>query len=138
MTSDEFDAIGVEAANHGVDADLMRAIRIAENGWGDEAVGAYMGVRPENPPATRAEALQVACASVRDILASSPTTWSIVPGVVYQNSERYQRLALSPATLAYLDSRWAPAGAANDPHNKNANWLRDVTAAYSYFAMREN
>lgn len=45
---------------------------------------------------------------------------------------------LQPATpgkgpvdfIAFLASRWAPQGAANDPTDLNANWAHNVTAIY--------
>jgi hypothetical protein len=30
--------------------------------------------------------------------------------------------------IAFLGSRWAPVGAANDPTNLNSNWVRNVQA----------
>ena len=32
--------------------------------------------------------------------------------------------------IDFLGARWAPQGAANDPTNLNANWVRNVAAIY--------
>ena len=33
--------------------------------------------------------------------------------------------------IAFLGSRYAPIGAKNDPHNLNANWVKNVTYLYN-------
>lgn len=32
--------------------------------------------------------------------------------------------------VAYLGSKWAPVGVANDPHGLNQNWAKNVTAIW--------
>lgn len=108
---------------------------MAENGWGDEPVGAYMGVEdPQHPPATRADALREACASLRDIIAKMRVAGvqltEIGDGQIDQAFQRYRRFVLTAAAFAFIQREWAPIGALNDPHNKNAHWLDDVTDAY--------
>lgn len=43
-------------------------------------------------------------------------------GRIYKGDGRY--------TIAAIQQRWAPGGAANDPTNLNANWIRNVSRYY--------
>ena len=43
----------------------------------------------------------------------------------------WDRAMVDPAAfVAFLSSRWAPVGAANDPTGLNAHWAGNVTAVY--------
>jgi hypothetical protein len=139
VNADEYNAIGQQALLHGLDPELLRAIRVAENGWADDPAGDYMGVEdPRHTPATRADALREAAASLRDIIARIPygtRIFEIADGQVYQGAERYRRLVFTDAALAFIRDQWAPLRAANDPHNKNANWLANLTSAHQQLAQ---
>lgn len=125
MNSIEIAAIQRQAQAHRIEWELAVAVRIAENGLGDEPGGAYMGVLP--PRATRDESLQVACATLRNMIANASvdvTTFAVM------TVGDYGALVLSPDTLEWIRDHWAPIGAANDPNNKNANWLTNVSGWY--------
>lgn len=136
MNEFEYDAIGTEAYRHGLDPDLPRAVRVAENGWGDAPAGKYyMGViDPQGRTLAPADAIREACASLRDIIAkmrlAGVQLTELGDGQIYQGGERYRRFVISEAAFAFIQGEWAPLEALNDPHGLNAHWLADVSDAY--------
>lgn len=133
MMLDEYSAIRRQAYLHGVDPNLMLAIRIAENGFADKPVGAYMGVLPQ--VMDREEARREAAASIRNhmlmmLRSLQGAAYEIIDGEPYKDGQRYRTLALTKAAITTIRDRWAPLGAANDPNDKNANWVRNVMIWY--------
>lgn len=105
------------AAEIGVPAAFLAAIRIAENG----RAGREFGVLSESADTYEAQA-RIAALSIRN------------------NSYRYvarfkewptdAQGGLSEAFTKFMAARWAPVGATNDPTSLNANWPRNVWRVY--------
>lgn len=118
LPSDEQHVILAMADAFGVPATLLAAIRLAENGREARAFGIL-----SIPDCDTYGAQCRACAETiknnlgRFTNATKASPWS-ADGT------------LSDAYLAFLQSRYAPMGAANDPGNLNSSWLTNVTRVY--------
>lgn len=66
---------------------------------------------------------------VRSIKVSSPEEASRIVYHSVTNNERRWKKAGSPGKfIDFMQKRWAPIGASNDPENKNKNWAPNVRA----------
>ena len=105
------------AAEIGVPAAFLAAIRIAENG----RPGREFGVLSENADTYDAQC-RIAALSIRNNQ--------------YRYVARFREWptdaqgGLSEAFTKFMASRWAPVGTENDPTNLNANWPGNVWRAY--------
>lgn len=127
MLLSEIATIKIQAEFHYVDPRFITAIRVAENGLGDTFAGAPYGVLPD--PNNVAKSLQVACASIRDLILAIQTA----KVSIFSHSESYGNyisLVYSNEAIKAIAAHWAPIGADNDPNNKNANWISNVTNWY--------
>lgn len=108
------------AAEVGVPATLLAALRLAENG----GAGREFGVLSEDAATYEAQA-RIAAVSLRNNLLR------FVGGkdAVKQAIDATTGLACA-AFVEFMGRRWAPVGAENDPHNLNANWTGNVKRAY--------
>ena len=105
------------AAEIGVPAAFLAAIRIAENG-GD---GRQFGVLSESADTYEAQA-RIAALSIRN------NQWRHV--LRFKEWPVDGTGLLSEGFVKFMQSRWAPIGADNDPNGLNANWSRNVLRAY--------
>ena len=119
LPEEEQAAIVRTAAEVGVPAVFLAAIRIAENG----RAGREFGVLSEAADTYEAQA-RIAALSIRN------------------NTYRYvlrfkewpvdsQTGGLSEAFTKFMATRWAPINAANDPDGLNAHWPKNVWRVYS-------
>jgi hypothetical protein len=46
---------------------------------------------------------------------------------ITNNLARWERAGRPEPFILFMARRWAPVGAANDPHGLNLNWVRNVT-----------
>jgi hypothetical protein len=115
---------------------LLLAMVRAEGGQ-EAFVRAVQCSKPEIT--TFAGALAVACKTVRNRILDFETR-GLGPLFTVVHSDRAdpwtheaapRRLAFSDTFIAFLASRWAPQGVANDPTNLNANWAGNVSAIYA-------
>ena len=101
------------AAEIGVPATFLAAIRIAENG----RAGREFGVLSEAADTYEAQA-RIAALSIRNN--------------TYRHVARFREWpvdaqgVLSEAFTKFMGSRWAPVGTENDPTNLNVHWPRNV------------
>ncbi len=107
------------AAEIGVPAAFLAAIRMAENG----RPGQEFGVLSENADTYDAQA-RIAALSIRNN--------------TYRYVARFKEWpvdartgGLSEAFTKFMAARWAPVGVENDPTNLNANWPGNVWAYYA-------
>lgn len=91
------------AASFGIDARLIQAVVNAEG----NIVKAVQCSIPS--VTTRDQALRILCRSA-----------------VHALSDFVQQQQLAGDFVAFWGKRWAPVGAANDPHGLNANWATNV------------
>jgi hypothetical protein len=119
--SDEWLMIRAAALAHGVDAFFLAAIRQAENG----GPGKEFGVLTIKAP-TYSEQLEAACATVRNRMVERPPRLR-----VRLLKSGISRLCLNDDWIGWFASRWAPLGAANDPHELNPHWVDNVCALYA-------
>ena len=105
------------AAQVGVPATFLAAIRIAENG----GPGREFGVLSENAPTYEAQcrtaALSIRNNQYRHIVSKG--TWPI-------GKDGH----LSSSFIVFMADRWAPHHADNDPNDLNANWPKNVERVY--------
>lgn len=108
---------------------LLLAIIQAEGGR-DAYIRAIQCSRPAC--ATFEEALAWGCKTLRNLASNTPATIIVHKlGKDPWTGEASSRcLAVSPRYIEILGARWAPIGVANDPHGLNANWIKNVKAAY--------
>jgi len=112
------------AADIGVPAAFLAAIRLAENG----RPGREFGVLSEAADTYEAQA-RVAALSVRN------NQYRYVARFKEWPVDAQGRL--SEAFTKFMSSRWAPVGVENDPANLNANWPGNVWAYYSGSSVSE-
>ncbi len=141
MIQSELDAIKNQAAFHGIPWQLVAAVRVAENGTGDALDGAPYGVLDPRVLALRSqsESLREACASLREKIVAaqhSVPVWTEGAGMPIDETRRYVTMMLTDAAIEEIRKTWAPPRAANDPNNKNANWVGNVTTWYRRFLAR--
>ena len=105
------------AAEVGVPATFLAAIRIAENG----RAGREFGVLSEAADTYEAQA-RVAALSIRN------NQYRYV--LRFKEWPTDAQGGLSEAFTKFMAQRWAPVGAGNDPGNLNAHWPRNVFRAY--------
>lgn len=99
----------LSAAQHwGQDPRLIQAMVQAEGGPDAFVRAVQCSVAVSNFP----QAVEVACRT------ATHRMWEYVKE---HDSEPY---------VLYLGSKWAPIGAANDPHELNANWVHNVYDAW--------
>jgi hypothetical protein len=103
------------AADVGIDARLLAAIRKAEMG----GPGREFGILSVPAPTYYAQA-SIAATTIRNNVGRYE-----VMGDAAMVNGRY-----TDAFIAYLGSRYAPMGASNDPNGLNENWVRNVSAFY--------
>ena len=113
----EQQAILQTAAEVGVPATFLAAIRIAENG----RAGREFGVLSELAETYEAQA-RIAALSIRNN--------------VYRYVLRFKEWpvdgtgGLSEAFTKFMAARWSPVGATNDPTNLNQHWPKNVWRVY--------
>jgi hypothetical protein len=107
------------AADVGVPAAFLAAIRLAENG----RPGREFGVLSEAADTYEAQC-RIAALSIRNN--------------TYRFVEKFDRWPIDAATgqlgrsfVDYMASRWAPRGVENDPNDLNAHWPKNV---WKYFS----
>ena len=105
------------AAEIGVPATFLAAIRIAENG----RAGREFGVLSEAADTYEAQA-RIAALSIRN------NQWRHV--LRFKEWPVDGTGFLSEGFVKFMQSRWAPIGADNDPNGLNANWSRNVWRVY--------
>ena len=110
------------AAEIGVPATFLAAIRIAENG----RPGREFGVLSESADTYDAQA-RVAALSIRN------TTYRYVLRFKEWPVDTQGRL--SEAFTKFMAARWAPVGTENDPTNLNQHWPRNVWRVHSGSAV---
>ena len=80
------------------------------------------------------EAIARACKTVRNLAATCPANpLMMVPRVgsdPWTQEAMPRRLAVTDAFISSLAAKWAPIGAANDPHGLNRNWEANVLLTY--------
>ena len=112
------------AAEIGVPATFLAAIRIAENG----RAGREFGVLSEAADTYEAQA-RVAALSIRNN--------------AYRYVARFKEWPvdtqgrLSEAFTKFMAARWAPSGVENDPTNLNAHWPGNVWRVHSSSGVSE-
>ena len=118
LPEEEQQAILNMAANIGVPATFLAAIRIAENG----RAGREFGVLSEAADTYEAQC-RIAALSIRNNQ--------------YRYVERFQRWpvdakgGLSEEFTKFMASRYAPIGTANDPTNLNQHWAKNVWRVFT-------
>lgn len=95
------------AKRFGVDAALIQAVVQAEG----DIVKAVQCSYPE--VTDRERALEITCRSAAHALSD------------------WVKAHSRDAFVAFWGARWAPVGAANDPHNLNTNWTRNVSKLWA-------
>ena len=108
------------AAEVGVPACFLAAIRMAENG----RAGNEFGVLSDSTVDTYDEECRTAALSIRNNqyrFAVRFKEWPIDASTG----------GLSEAFTKFMAARWAPVGTENDPGNLNKNWPGNVWAYYS-------
>ena len=90
------------AKHYGVDANLIQAVVAAEG----DILKAVQCALPKTK--TREEAIGITCRSAAHALSD------------------FVKARSDAAFVAFWADRWAPRGAANDPHHLNANWPKNV------------
>lgn len=100
-------AVRTAARHFGLEPVLIQAIVDAEGGE-QAIIRAVQCSLPE--VATLSKALEVTCRTITHALSDFAK--------------------VRPGFIEFLGARWAPQGAANDPTNLNANWVRNVQAIY--------
>ena len=105
------------AAEVGVPATFLAAIRIAENG----RAGREFGVLSESADTYDAQC-RIAALSIRN------NTYRYVAR--FKEWPTDAQGGLSEAFTKFMAARWAPIDAENDPGNLNANWPRNVWRVY--------
>ena len=118
-------AIFRHAADIGVPATFLAAIRIAENG----RPGREFGVLSESADTYDAQA-RIAALSIRNNTyryVARFKEWPVDAATV----------GLSEAFTKFMAARWAPMGVENDPTNLNANWPRNVWRVYAGSGVSE-
>ena len=113
----EQQAILQMAAEVGVPATFLAAIRIAENG----RAGREFGVLSEAADTYDAQC-RIAALSIRN------NQWRHV--LRFREWPVDATGFLSEGFVKFMQSRWAPIGADNDPNGLNANWSRNVFRVY--------
>jgi hypothetical protein len=104
------------AEARGVDARLLGAIRKAEMGGAGKEFGVlYSGADTYQQQAT------IAANTIR----SKQSDYEATRGYSAVVENRY-----TDEFIAYLGSKYAPVGAANDPGNLNSNWVNNVATWY--------
>ena len=106
------------AAEIGVPAAFLAAIRIAENG----RAGREFGVLSEAADTYEAQA-RIAALSVRNNQYRFVARFKEWPTDVQGG--------LSEAFTKFMAQRWAPRGVENDPNDLNAHWPKNVWRVYS-------
>ncbi len=114
----EQDVILRTAAEIGVPAAFLAAIRIAENG----GPGREFGVLSEAADTYEAQA-RIAALSIRN------NTYRYV--LRFKEWPVDAQGGLSEAFTKFMAARWAPVGADNDPDDLNAHWPKNVWRVYS-------
>lgn len=112
------------AAEIGVPATFLAAIRIAENG----RAGREFGVLSEAADTYEAQC-RVAALSVRN------NTYRYVVRFKEWPVDPHGRL--SEAFTKFMAARWAPPGVTNDPTNLNAHWPGNVWRVHSNSGVSE-
>ena len=109
--------------------DLLLAMVQAEGGH-DAFIKALQCSMPDVK--TFDVALARACKTVRGLAASMPSIMIYhKAGVDPWTKEASPRcFSITPRFLRELADKWAPQGAANDPHALNANWYGNVERVY--------
>ena len=125
VPSHEATVIEREAARTGVDPALLAALRRVENG----RPGREFGVLSVSAPGLEDQA-RVAATSIRNAAS---------------RFERQGGQAIDPATGGYTDgflrffsARYAPVGAANDPHGLNRHHAQNLQRLYARFRAVED
>ena len=106
------------AAEIGVPAAFLAAIRLAENG----RPGRDFGVLSENADTYEAQC-RIAALSIRNNIYRFCVRFKEWP----TNAQG----ELSDAFTKFMGSRWAPIGVENDPTNLNRHWPKNVYDAYT-------
>ena len=106
------------AAEIGVPATFLAAIRIAENG----RAGREFGVLSESADTYEAQA-RIAALSIRN------NQWRHVLRFKEWPVDGHGHL--SEAFTKFMAARWAPTGVTNDPTNLNAHWPGNVWRVHS-------
>lgn len=113
------------ACKHGVQATMLAAIRLTENG----GPGREFGVLSEDAK-TYDKQCDMAARSIRNNLfrfvVHNTGTWPT-------DNDRY-----SNAFLEFMQKRWAPRGVANDPDDLNKNWYANILRFYSESSLSES
>lgn len=118
LTVEQQEAIILHAAAEiGVPAPFLAAIRIAENGGPGREFGVLSDAATTFDAQARVAAQSIRNNQYRFVLATQawPTN---------------EAGAFSEAFVRAMAQRWAPVGADNDPNNLNAHWVTNVLAAY--------
>lgn len=104
--------VDVTARRWGLPPQAIQAMLEAEgNKQGKDPNAILRAVRSSLPKTvTRQEAIEVACRSFTHALSD----------FIVQHQ-------FGPTFVSFLANRWAPVGAANDPHNQNKYWPQNVT-----------
>jgi hypothetical protein len=118
LPEDEQAKIFEVAAEVGVPACFLAAIRIAENG----GPGREFGVLSERADTYESQA-KIAALSIRNNTFRYVIKFKEWP--VDANTG-----GLSESFTKFMGARWAPVGATNDPTNLNRHWAGNVWRAY--------
>ncbi len=105
------------AAEIGVPAAFLAAIRIAENGRAGREFGVLSEAADTYEVQCRIAALSIRNNSYRFVARFQEWPTDATGG-------------LSEAFTKFMGARWAPRGATNDPDDLNAHWPKNVWRAY--------
>lgn len=126
MIDAEYEKVVPIANRWGVDPAFIMAIRKAENG----GPGREFGVL-SRAAATWELQCHWTCVTVRNRLYATGGVAKVHDLHILPDGSR--RLRYSRDFLQRMAERWAPVGAANDPHGLNLNWVKNVDYWYQRY-----
>lgn len=93
--------------------------------WGQDPALIQAMVRAEGGPEAFVRAVQCSKA-----ISNFPQAVDVACRSATHRMWEYVKANVSEPYVLYLGSKWAPIGAANDPHGLNANWVHNVYDAW--------
>jgi len=119
LAETEGETIARVAAQVGCSASFLAAIRIAENGGAGREFGVLSQSAPSYESQARVAALSIVNNTYRYVTTNSGKWPTDSKGGFLQDF------------IKFMQRRWAPVGAVNDPNGLNNNWYENVCKAYS-------
>ncbi len=124
---DEDYIIGYTAERVGVDVDLLKAIRKAENGVN----GLEFGIIPTLAYESDNGIIENGRFRTYKNIFEKQCSWCA--WTIKKNLERYESSGEEEDFISFLAERYCPIGAENDPRGLNKNWEKNVRYFYEKF-----